>query len=49
MDELERVRERQVRQLARGVLGQPQRPTLDRAPETHLCVGIGGHFERMFS
>jgi hypothetical protein len=49
MDELERVRERQVRKLARRVLGQPQRATLDRAPETHVCVGIGGHVERMFS
>jgi hypothetical protein len=49
VDELERVRERQVRKLPRSVLGQPQRPTLDRASETHLSVGVGGHVERMFS
>jgi hypothetical protein len=31
MHELERVLEREVRELAGGVLGQPQRPALDRS------------------
>jgi hypothetical protein len=33
MDDLESVLERQVRQLACGVLGHPQCPTLDRSAE----------------
>lgn len=48
MDELQRVLEREVRQLASGVLGHPQRPALDRPTEADVSVGLRGH-ERMFS
>ena len=36
MHELERVLERQVRELASGVLGQLQRPSLDRSAEADV-------------
>ena len=48
MDELQRVLERQVRELAGGVLGQPQSSALDRSAEPDVRVGLGGQ-ERMFS
>src|SRR5262249_44535353 len=48
VDELERVLEREVRQLAGGVLCQPQRAALDRPAEADLGVRLRGH-ERMFS
>ena len=48
MDELERVRKRQVRELARGVLGHPERSTLERSTEADVSVRLRGH-ERMFS
>jgi hypothetical protein len=38
VDELQRVHERQVRDLAGGVLGQPQRSALDRATEADVGV-----------
>ena len=47
MDELEGVLERQVRQLARRVLGGPQSSALDRSAEADVSVGLGSH-ERMF-
>ena len=48
MDELQRVLERQVRELASGVLGQPQCSALDRSAEADVSVGLGGQ-ERMFA
>jgi len=48
MDQLEQVLERQVRELAGGVLGEPQRPPLDRSAEADVGVGLSGQ-ERMFS
>jgi hypothetical protein len=48
MHELQRILKRQVRELARRVLGEPERPSLDRAPEANLSVRLCGH-ERMFS
>jgi hypothetical protein len=47
MHELQQNLERQVRKLARGVLGQPQRAALDRSAEAVLSVRLRGH-ERMF-
>jgi Putative Ig domain len=47
MYELQQVLERQVRKLARSVLGQPQRTALDRSPEAGMSVWLRGH-ERMF-
>lgn len=48
MDELQDILKRQVRELARRVLNQPQRPALDRAAEADLSVRLRGQ-ERMFS
>src|SRR5262249_23666870 len=48
VDELQGIPERQIRQLARRVLSQPQRPSLDRATEADVGVGLRGQ-ERMFS
>jgi hypothetical protein len=48
MDELQSILERQVRQLAGGVLGEPECATLDRAAEADVSVGLGGQ-ERMFA
>jgi hypothetical protein len=47
MDELQRILERQVREFASGVLGHPQRPTLDRSAEADLSVRLRSQ-ERMF-
>lgn len=46
MHELERVLERQVRELAGGV--QPERSALDRPAEAEVGMLLRGH-ERMFS
>ena len=43
MHELQRVLERQVRELAGGVLGQPYGSTLDCSAEADVRVGLGGH------
>ena len=48
MDELQRVLERQVRELAGGVLGQPEGSALDRSAEADVSMGLGGQ-ERMFA
>ena len=48
VDELERVLERQVRELASCVLGEPECTALDRSAEADVRVRLGGH-ERMFS
>jgi hypothetical protein len=48
MHELQRVLERQVRELAGGVLGHPEGSALDCSAEADVRVGLGGH-ERMFS
>jgi hypothetical protein len=48
MDELQEVFERQVREFASGVLGQPQNSALDRSAKADVSVGLGGH-ERMFA
>ena len=48
MHELQRVPERQVRELASGVLSQPEGATLDRSAEADLSVRLAGH-ERMFA
>jgi hypothetical protein len=48
VDELERVFERQVRQLARGVLSHPQRSALDSAAEADLSMTFRSH-KRMFA
>jgi hypothetical protein len=48
MDELERVLERQVRELASGVLGHPQSSALDSSAEADVSVGLSRH-EHMFS
>jgi hypothetical protein len=48
MHELQRVLERKVRELARRVLGQPERPSLDGAAEADMGAGLGGH-ERVFA
>jgi hypothetical protein len=38
MHKLQRVLERQVRELSGGVLGQPQRPAFDRTLEANSSV-----------
>ena len=43
MHELQRVLERQVRELASGVLSQPECSALDRSAEADVSVGLGGH------
>ena len=48
MDELQKILERQVRELASGVLSEPERSTLDRSAEANVSVGLGGQ-ERMFA
>jgi hypothetical protein len=48
VDELQKVRERQVREVAGGVLGQPECSALYRSTEADVSVRLGGH-ERMFS
>ena len=48
MHELQRVLERQVRELASGVLGQPESSALDCSAEADVSVGLGGQ-ERMFA
>jgi len=48
MHKLQRVLERQIRELAGGVLGQPQRPALDRTAEADVRVWLRGH-EHMFA
>ena len=48
MDELKRIPKGQVRELAGGVLGQPQRSALDRSAEGDVGVRLGGQ-ERMFA
>jgi hypothetical protein len=48
MDELQNILEREIRQLASRVLGQPESAALDRSAEADVRVGLGGH-ERMFS
>jgi hypothetical protein len=47
MDELQEIFERNVRQLAGGVLGHPQGTSLDRPAEADVRVRLGSH-ERMF-
>jgi len=47
MHELQRVLQRQVGELASGVLGQPKGSALDCTSEADVGVGLGGH-ERMF-
>jgi hypothetical protein len=47
VDELESVLEWKVRELARSVLGHPERATLDRSAEASVSVSLCGH-ERMF-
>jgi hypothetical protein len=49
MDELQRVLERQVRELAGGVLGQPEGSALDSAAEADVSMRLCGHYEHMFS
>ena len=48
MDELERILERQVRELASGILGGPERPALDGSPEADVSMRLRGH-EHMFA
>jgi hypothetical protein len=48
MDELQGVLEREVRELARGVLRQPERTSLDRSAEADAGARVSCH-ERMFS
>ena len=48
VDELQCVFEREVRELASGVLCQPQCAALDRSAEASVRVGLRVH-ERMFS
>ena len=48
MDELQRILERQVRELASGVLGQPQCSAFDRSAEADVSVRLCGQ-ERMFT
>jgi hypothetical protein len=48
VDELERVLEREVRELARSILGEPERSALDRSAEADVRVGLGGQ-DRMFT
>ena len=38
--ELQGIIERQVRELASSVLGEPHRPTLDRPPEADVSVRL---------
>lgn len=45
MHELQRVFERQVRELAGGVLGKPERSALDRPAEADVSVRLRGHYE----
>jgi hypothetical protein len=40
---MERVLERQVRELASCVLGHPQSSTLDRSAEADMRHGLSGH------
>ena len=47
MHELQCALERQVRELAGGVLGKPECPALDRPAEADVRVRLGGR-ERMF-
>jgi hypothetical protein len=47
MDELQRILERQVVELASRILGHPEGTALDRSAESHLCAGLRRH-ERMF-
>jgi hypothetical protein len=48
MYELQRVFERQVRQLAGGVLVHPESPALDRTAEVSVSIRLGGQ-ERMLA
>jgi hypothetical protein len=48
VDEPERILEREIRQLAGGVLGHPERTALDRSAEANLTVRLRSQ-ERMFS
>jgi hypothetical protein len=48
VDESQRVLEREVRQLSRGILGSPECATLNRTAEADVSVRLGGQ-ERMFS
>jgi hypothetical protein len=48
VDELEGVIEREVRELACCVLGEPECATLDRSAEANVSVRLSGH-ERMFA
>jgi hypothetical protein len=48
MHEPQRVLERQVRELAGRVLGEPKRSALDRSAEANMRVRLGGQ-ERMFA
>ena len=48
MYELERVLERKVRELAGGVLSEPQGSALDRSAEADVSVRLRGQ-ERMFA
>jgi hypothetical protein len=48
VDELQKVFERQIRELASGVLVQPQRPSLDCSAEAGMGVRLGRH-EQMFA
>jgi hypothetical protein len=47
MDELQRVLERQIRELASSVFGHPESRTLYRVAEADVGVRLGGQ-ERMF-
>jgi hypothetical protein len=48
MDELKQVFQREIRKLASGILGKPQRTALDCPTKADVRVWLGGQ-ERMFS
>jgi hypothetical protein len=48
MHELQRILERQVRELASGVFSEPECSALDCTAEANVGVGLGGQ-ERMFT
>ncbi len=43
MHELQRVLEREIRQLAGSIFGQPQGSALDGSAEADASVGLDGH------
>jgi hypothetical protein len=48
MDKLQRVWEREVRELASGILGEPEGSAFYRSAEADVSVRLGGQ-ERMFA